>query len=166
MFPIRVLKTFGNVTNAEKLLEKKDFQIGLSEKDITVFENSNEDENAGVLLDFGREINGSVRVLTYSIDGVQDAKVQITCGESVTEALSEIGEKNSTNNHALRDMQYNLPAFSDMTFSETGFRFVCIRLKNKNAKLKLKSVLAVSIYSDIAYKGSFCCNNEVINKII
>ena len=165
LFPVRVVKTFGNVTNAESLLTEKDIQIGFAEKELTFFENGTDGEEAAVLLDFGREINGSVRILTHSVDGASNANIQITCGESAAEALSEIGEKNATNDHAVRDMEVNLPIFSDMTFSETGFRFVCIRLKDKNIRLKLKSILAVYIYTDVSYKGSFSCSNEIINKI-
>ena len=39
LFPVRVVKTFGNVTNAESLLIEKDVQIGFAEKELTFFEN-------------------------------------------------------------------------------------------------------------------------------
>ena len=58
LFPVRVVKTFGNVLNHEALLKEKPLQIGLNEPDCTVFENGETGENAAVLLDFGREING------------------------------------------------------------------------------------------------------------
>ena len=37
LFPVRVVKTFGNVTNAESLLKEKDIQIGFAEKELTFF---------------------------------------------------------------------------------------------------------------------------------
>lgn len=39
LFPVRVVKTFGNISNHEALLKEKPLQIGLNEPDCTVFEN-------------------------------------------------------------------------------------------------------------------------------
>lgn len=165
LLPVKIVKVFGNVKNAESLLKEKEFQIGLNEPDCTVFENGDSSENAGILLDFGREVNAAVRILTYSAHGKKPAKVHITCGESVAEALSRISRKNATNDHAIRDTDFSLPSFSDMTLNETGFRFVYIRLKGKNTKLTLKSVIATAVYRELPYLGSFECDNETLNKI-
>lgn len=165
IFPIRVVKEFGNIQNADSLLAEKDLQIGLSEPECVTLENSDSEEKAGILLDFGKEINASVRILTHLTFTSGPAKVHITCGESVSEALSQIGEKNATNDHAIRDTDYLLPSYSDITLNETGFRFVCIRLQDKNAKLTIKSIVAVAAYRDIPYIGSFSCSNAVLNKI-
>ena len=165
LFPVRIVKCFGKVTNAEGLLTEKSLQIGLNEPDCTVFENGNSGESAAVLLDFGREINGSVRILTFSSYSDGPVSVNITCGESVSEALSGLGCKNSTNDHAVRSADHLLPSYSDMTFNETGFRFVYLRLNGEFAKLSVKSVAAVSVYRNIPYLGSFSCNNETLNKI-
>ena len=165
LFPVRIVKCFGKVTNTEGLLTEKSLQIGLNEPDCTVFENGNSGESAAVLLDFGREINGSVRILTFSSYSDGPVSVNITCGESVSEALSGLGCKNSTNDHAVRSADHLLPSYSDMTFNETGFRFVYLRLNGEFAKLSVKSVAAVSVYRDIPALGSFCCDNEALNKI-
>jgi len=165
IFPVKVVKSFGNIQNAESLVVEKDLQIGLSEPDCVILENDDSGEMAGFLLDFGREVNASVRILTHLTFTAKPAKVHITCGESVAEALSCIGRKNATNDHAIRDTDYMLPSYSDITINETGFRFVCIRLKGKNVKLSIKSVVAVSVYRDIPYVGSFRCSNDTINKI-
>lgn len=132
IFPARVIKAFGSVKSAEMLTTPKSLQIGLKEPECTVFENGEDGENAGVLLDFGREINGHVRIMTYSCGNTGTARARIACGESVTEALSKIGEKNATNDHAVRDFEAELRPFSDMTFNETGFRFVFFELKGRN----------------------------------
>ncbi len=165
VFPVRVVKEFGNIQNAESLVMEKDLQIGLSEPDCVILENDGNGEMSGVLLDFGRELNASVRILTHLTFTAKPAKVHITCGESVAEALSRIGRKNATNDHAIRDTDYMLPSYSDITINETGFRFVCIRLKGKNAKLSIKSIVAVAAYRDIPYLGSFRCSNDTLNKI-
>ena len=165
VFPVRIVKVFGGVSNAEALLKEKPLQINLNEPDCAVFENYGDGEEAGVLLDFGREINGAARLLTFSSHSCAPASVHITYGESVSEALSEIGYKNATNDHSVRDTELLLPSYSDMTFNETGFRFLLVRLKGKDAKLSLKAVTAVSVYRDIPALGSFCCDNETLNKI-
>ena len=165
LFPTRIVKLFGKVTNAEALLKEKPLQVNLNEPDCTVLENTEDGEGAGVLLDFGREINGSARIITVSSYSNKPALTHITYGESAAEALSEIGYKNATNDHSVRDTDIFLPTFSDMTFNETGFRFLFIRLKGKDAKLSLKAVTAVSVYRDIPSLGSFQCDNENLNKI-
>lgn len=81
IFPARIVKTFGKVKNAEMLTKPKSLQIGLKEPECTVFENGEDGENAGVLLDFGREINGCARIMTYSCGNTGIAKARIVCGE-------------------------------------------------------------------------------------
>lgn len=165
VFPVRIVKLFGQVSNAEALLKEQPLQVNLNEPDCAVFENYEDGEEAGVLLDFGREINGAARILTVSSHSKIPASVHITYGESVAEALSKIGYKNATNHHSVRDSEFLLPSYSDMTFNETGFRFLLIRLSGMDVKLSLKAVTAVSVYRDIPALGSFRCDNEALNKI-
>ena len=109
----------GNATSCENLLKKQVLQIGTSEKSTTFF-----NEGEFVILDFGKEMCGSVRILTFRAD---KAKVRLRFGESVTECCSELGgEKNATNDHSLRDFCVELQDFSDMSFGNTGFRFLRI----------------------------------------
>ncbi|MEE1160630.1 MAG: hypothetical protein U0K70_01060, partial [Acutalibacteraceae bacterium] len=93
LFPTRIVKLFGKVTNAEALLKEKPLQVNLNEPDCTVLENTEDGESAGVLLDFGREINGAARIITVSSYSNKPALTHITYGESAAEALSEIGYK-------------------------------------------------------------------------
>ena len=65
----------------------------------------------------------------------------------------------------MRDSEFLLPSYSELTYNETGFRFLLLRLNGKNVKLSLKAVTAVSVYRDVSALGSFCCDNETINKI-
>ena len=90
VFPVRVIECRGRVTGAERLTVARDMQIGLEEQDCTVLENT-ETEEASILLDFGREMNGCVRILTFLTGSDQPARVRIVCGESVSEAQSDIG---------------------------------------------------------------------------
>jgi len=165
IYPVRIVATYGNVENAESLLKEKYLQITTSEPDCIIMGNGEEGEEAAVVLDFGKELHGSLRVLTHKSIGTTSENVRITLGESVAEALSEIGEKNATNDHATRDFTAYLPSYSDMTFQEGGFRFACIRVKGKNVTLRLKAAVAVAIYREMEYLGSFQCNNETLNQI-
>lgn len=99
------------------LLKKQSLQIGLAERSITSFA-----AGESVILDFGEELNGGIRILTYF---GKDVPVRIRFGESLTEACSDIGgSQNATNDHSLRDFTVLLQNYSDMTFGQTGFRFV------------------------------------------
>ena len=105
--------------NVKNLIKKQPLQIGLGERKTTIF-----NENEYIILDFGKEHCGGVRIFTYRGG---DIPVRIRFGESLTEASSELGGKtNATNNHSLRDFTVNLQSYSDMTFGQTGFRYVRI----------------------------------------
>lgn len=165
LLPVRIVKTFGNVEKAESLLREKPLQITIAETDCTTLTNGAEGEEAAVILDFGKELHGALRVLNFRSKGCQYADVHITLGESVAEAMSCVGQKNATNDHAIRDFDWVMPSYSDMVTNESGFRFACIRLKGKDVSLHLKSVVAVRIYHDLEYKGSFRCDDDRLNEI-
>ncbi len=164
LYPVRIVRCFGEVRNHEALLLPKPNQITTKESELTELRN-NGGEEAAVLLDFGAEINGGLRILGYTVEGDRYAQMQVTFGESVMEALSEIDEKNATNDHTPRAFSFLVPSFSDQTVGETGFRFVCVRLKGKSVKVSFKALHAVSVFRDIEYKGSFCCNDDLLNQI-
>lgn len=58
-----------------------------------------------VLLDFGVEFQGGADITVQELpqDGTQ---LRLVFGESVSEAMSELGVKNATNDHAVRDMVF------------------------------------------------------------
>lgn len=131
IFPKRIKDAKGD-KDKENLLLKKPLQIGLDEVNFTEF------DGGFIVLDFGKEMNGSVRVLTYATDNV---KTRIRFGESLSECYTNVGEKNATNDHSLRDFTVNLQSYSDMTFGSTGFRFVRLDF---DGYVALKSVVAVN----------------------
>ena len=171
IFPSKIVKVFGKVQNAEALLQEKPLQITTYEPLFATLTNDGE-ERAGVLLDFGKELHGSVRLLCFRGENrsVEQAAgpypvVRVSCGESVGEAVHPLGYKGSTNDHAVRDLTLFVPPYSDMTLCETGFRFVYVELQGEKATLHLQSVTAVSIYRDIPYIGSFRSNDALLNQI-
>src|SRR6185437_13706830 len=123
-------------------------------------------ENAAILLDFGREIQGGLRLVTGMWDSKQPLSVRIRFGESVSEAMSDVGAATgATNDHAIRDYTVQLPWLGSIEVGMTGFRFVRIDLTDAGATLLLKEVSAVFVYRDLAYLGSFHSSDERLNRI-
>lgn len=131
--PVRVVKC-EKTLDEQKLLVKKPLQIGLTELMTTKVS-----DGGYLILDFGQQMCGSIRILTFQ---AENATVHIRFGESLTECCADIGgEQNATNDHAVRDLEVTLPKYSDMTFSNTGFRFVRLDV---TGSVELKSVVAVN----------------------
>ena len=128
-FPKSVIASRGVV--ADPLLIRQPLQVGLREEQITAFAKGDY-----VILDFGVELCGGVRILTHLGKNVP---VRIRFGESMSECCSDLGGKqNATNDHSLRDFTVLLQDYSDMTFGNTGFRFVRLDF---SGRVKLKSAL-------------------------
>ena len=80
-----------------------------------------------IILDFGKEMHGGVRMMTNWIQAAE-CRVRLRFGESLGEVNSSIGEKNAKNAHSPRDFEAVICAYADMTLGQTGFRFVRIDL--------------------------------------
>lgn len=130
------------------LLKKQPLQIGLSEREIVKFCLGD-----SVIFDFGEELCGGVRILTYKANNIP---VRIRFGESLSESCSEIGEGcSATNDHSLRDFSVSLQNYSDMSFGQTGFRFVRLDFLGD---VEIKCVVAATIVQNrkplYTYNGS------------
>lgn len=163
LLPKNIIWKQGEVTNEEYLLEEKSLQISLEPRNPVVMRSS--EKKAAVLLDFGHEIHGSIRILVWNVASKSSVKLRVRFGESVMEAMSELGgDTNATNDHARRDMEVELGMMSMNPIGETGFRFVRIDLE-EDAVLLIKSITAVAIYKEVPYRGSFQCSDELLNRI-
>ncbi|MBQ8599407.1 MAG: alpha-L-rhamnosidase, partial [Oscillospiraceae bacterium] len=173
LLPQCIVLTKGKVKGAGKLLKEKDLQIDLYEPTVTILENGPKTRNkAGILLDFGFEFHGGLRLLTARIKGsksagatLPDAMVTLSFGESVSEALSKLGEKGACNDHSPRQFTVPVSALSDLEFGQSGYRFVYIQLESCDCLLQLKSAVGVFVYRELDYKGSFTCSDPLLNKI-
>ncbi|MFN0293651.1 alpha-L-rhamnosidase-related protein [Pedobacter helvus] len=154
----------GTIKNTAQLLKEGNGQADLSSTALCVLE-SNAIEKPALLIDFGKEIHGGLQIVTGRWQNKKPIKVRVRFGESVSEAISDIGEKGGTNDHAMRDFIIELPWLGSIETGNTGFRFVRIDLLDENATLHLKEVRAISIYRDIPYLGSFKSSDERLNKI-
>lgn len=151
------------IKRAESLLAPGNGQAILANRPLCVLENKN-GRKASILLDFNKELHGGIQIVT-GLSNPRRINVRIRFGESVTEAMAELGEKGSTTDHAMRDLTVELPWLGSIELGNTGFRFVRIDLLSEEATLHLKEVRAISIYRDIAYRGSFTCNDDKLNAI-
>ena len=133
IFP-KIIKDSYKAENCHNLIKKQPMQIGLAERETASFT-----DGSYVILDYGKEMNGGIRILTFL---TKNAKIRVRFGESLTECCSDIGgEKNATNDHATRDFYADLQDYSDMTFGNTGFRFVRLDF---SGEATVKSVIAVN----------------------
>lgn len=153
-----------SIQNEESLMLKGKGQSDLENRNICKIK-SDDTNNPALLFDFGKEIHGGIQIVTGSTSTNQPVKIRIRFGESVSEAMSNIGEKGATNDHAIRDAIMEVPWLGKLEFGNSGFRFVRIDLLDPNTELQLKEVRAKFIYQDIPYLGSFKCNDELLNKI-
>lgn len=154
IYPVRIIKS-EKVSGEDALLRAKPMQIGLAEPETAIIS-----DGGYIIFDFGKEMNGGIRILTFLSE---QGEVRVRFGESLTECCAELGGRtNATNDHALRDFNAALPNYSDMTFGNTGFRFVRLDVKGN---VYLKSVIAVNhilkLKSEYAYRGG----DEVIKNI-
>lgn len=156
IFPKKIVKAKGN-GDFKKLLSKKEVQIGLNEQSLTAMENGDY-----VILDFGKEYAGGLRILTFSVGGEGKAKIRL--GESVSEVLHGVGECGATNDHATRDLTVKLENYSDMTFCNSGFRFARVEIP-EGSSAQIKSILLKSDVFEKPFTGSFRCDDKLVNDI-
>lgn len=157
IYPKRIVASDG-VENEEAFYLQKPLQIGLFEKDLITIKGGGH-----VILDFGCELSGGARVLTFSAG--EDGSVRLRFGESVSEACAELGERGACNDHSLRDFRVELRDWSDMTFGQTGFRFLRIDALGTDAAIRLKTVVAASDADEREQFGSFECDDPLVNEI-
>ncbi len=152
------------VENPNELLREKTGQVTLDAHDPCVLRST--DMKPGILLDFGKELHGGVQIMVWHTQDNKPVRLRVRFGESVSEAMSEVaGEKNATNDHAIRDQTCLVPWLGTHEIGNSGFRFVRIDLEDENSFVQLKSVKAVFLYRDLEYKGSFRCSDERLNRI-
>ena len=165
VLPKKVLWQGDGVTEADFLLTSKLSQIFVGMPVVTKLSNENGAKGA-ILLDFGSEMVGSLEILTSKVsDAMNGVRVNIRFGESASEAMTPLAQKNATNDHAVRDMTVLLTRWSQQTFGYTGYRFVYIEVADENAWVDLGAVRGILTLRDIPYLGTFECNDKVFEDI-
>ena len=64
------------------LKQSKTMQIGLSETAYTVLSNGDSWKNVSVLLDFGHELHGGIRLMVFEVQDDENPLMQVTFGEN------------------------------------------------------------------------------------
>ena len=176
--PVRIVWTSDNNTGAEVKNKESILKSGNGQADLnkgTYLTLISDDKlKPGIILDFGREIQGGLLIVTSIYNSNPAGKVRLRFGESVAETCAEISVKGKTvagwtygasNDHSMRDFEVTLPICGIKETGQTGFRFVRIDLIEPNKKLEIKEISAAFVYRDIPYLGSFKCNDERLNDI-
>lgn len=166
--PSRIVWTSDNsgkfILNPEVLLKPGTGQAVLN-RDKGFVLKSTATEFPMVIIDFGKEIQGGLEIVTSINNDKKMGKVRIRFGESVSETLSNVGENGATNEHSLRDFTVQLPWLGRLEVGNSGFRFVSIQLIDPEVKLEIKEVSAIFGCRDIPYLGSFRSNDNRLNQI-
>lgn len=117
-----------------------------------------------VLLDFGKEYQGGVKIVAQDMERKKNAKIRIRFGESAMECCSELGQKGSTNDHSVRDEILDVPWVGCLEYGMTGYRFV--RIDNADdVTISFIQILGAYIHSGKKIRGEFRCSDERINKV-
>lgn len=167
--PTRVVWTSGSVVSqAETLLKPKHGQVpeaGWNPERMwtacCVLTNAN--AAAGLVLDFGCELHGGLRLAVSSLSS-KKMKMRVRFGESVSEVMSELGEKGACNDHAIRDSVIDLPTMGTREIGNTGFRFVRLDLVTPG-RVALEAVEAISLTRQMRPVGSFRSSDARLDRI-
>ena len=160
LLPIKILDYKGNFNFIDSILK-----CDIDQPSFWFEKNFSSNGGGYIVLDFGVEINGGIRIVNQGSGNQNDRNViRVRFGESVSEVMSNVGEFNSTNNHSPRDFEYLLPDFSNVEFGNTGFRFVRIDFPN-DINQRIYSINAVSYELAKKQIGYFKSSDEELNKI-
>ncbi len=159
LFPIKTVESTG-VDNIKALQIKRPLQVDLFEKDVALIGK----KGGYLILDFGKEMCGGIRILTTDVSDKNGVKVRIRFGESLTECNAELGEKNATNDHNPRDVERLLVFASDISVGETGFRFVRIDFP-KGYEIGIKSVVCENRILKLRRINGYNGNDKTVKKI-
>ena len=163
MTPRRILWQSEGVTGGENMLVPVEKQVHFNVPQLMTLQST--DKPASVLLDFGVEFHGYVKLFIEYVE-TQRAQIRVRFGESAQEAMAELGgEQNATNDHINRDQVLDVGFLSMPEIGPSGFRFVRIDLLTPNASISFKAVTGIFVYRELEYKGSFNSSDALLNEI-
>ena len=115
---------------------------------------------AAVLLDFGRELHGGIRIDVPSTDPKGTPNVRVRFGESVSEALGHPDQ-----DHAVHEHDTRLAWMGRTEIGETGFRFVHLENTDPAITIRIRVVQAVHVVRPDPRPGTFSCSDRRLNRI-
>lgn len=158
LLPVRLMDSCG-VENAEELLIAKRACVSFRSDICARFSG----KGSYVLLDFGRELCGSLRLVVREASKPH-ALFRITLGESVSEACAQLGEKNSTNDHSPRVFTACVSTMSDVPYGLSGFRFAKVELLEDQPAL-IQNIFAESRLPHFEKEAVFTSSDPELNRI-
>lgn len=171
--PVRIVwmsdSTGTDVCNAEALLKPFSGQVSVNDAANGVRLRSTPGRKASILLDFGKEIYGGLKIYGGMPESKASKRLRVCLGESVTEAMSDVeindNPQNPTNEHSLRDFMVNVPWLGSVECGKSGFRFARIDLLDTDEPFDLRYVEARAFMRDDPEVGSFECSDSRLNRI-
>lgn len=148
------------VVNSENLLQPQNGQATLADPHPAL----QLLPSGSIVIDFGVEIAGSVELFT-TMSQAKGVAVRVRLGESVSEAMAEIGDRGAQNDHAVRDQSVMLPWLGKSTIGPSGFRFVRIDNVDPKQTVEISQVRALLTIRDVPYVGSFNCSDERLDQV-
>ena len=156
------------IKNPEILMKDFKGQVSVADNNCTVMR-SNCRHQAGVLLDFGKELHGGLKISSGMRESQRPLRLRVRLGESVSEAMSDVAPahnpSNATNEHAMRDYEIQVPWLGSIELGNSGFRFARVDLLDQDVDYLLRNIQAISVMIDDPEVGSFKCSDERLNKI-
>lgn len=167
--PTRVVWHNEKAVDCQNIIVNEDHQMMAGES-VNVRNHAWIAPGGAVLIDFGKEICGGVKLFVKVMKDNEgkdkmDVSLRLRFGESANEAMAELHESGTTNDHNPRDFTVQSGIMSMAEFGYTGFRFVRIDNVDENNTLLLQTVNAYAYFRDIEYKGTFECDDAVLNKV-
>jgi len=161
--PVRIMKVSGCIDNSDALLNSVTTQsyVGISiKKPMRV-------EGKGyIVLDFGKEIRGGIRLITGNSlnNGKNSVPFRVRFGESVNECMAELGEKNAGCDHSPRDIEARFVSFSSMKIGETGYRFVRLDFE-ENTDAEIREILSDGEILDLPLMYEYQGDDSLLKQI-
>lgn len=164
--PTRIVwQSASGVQHATNLLRASRGQSVLNDPVAPCVLRSTPEQPAGVVLDFGAELHGSIELFTPLTPEKNNPPVRLRFGESVMECLTPAGTRGAGNDHAMRDQVVALPWLGSIVVGQSGFRFCLIEAADPDRPVAISEVRAILTLRDLPYLGRFACDDERLNRI-
>ncbi len=164
--PTRVVLTGGRIIGEDRLLEEKSLALipGFCASLNTGLIKKEGDDAPFVVLDFGRELAGGIRLVVGHMTP-NDRRVRVVFGESITEVMTDVGERGSNNPSAARDITLTMANLSVRDIGRQGFRFVRVQLCDEG-EMWIKGIVAIQRTTDLRPAGYLRTSDERLNAIL
>jgi len=159
LLPSLISMKEGLIEGEEYLFINHSDQVYTKEPRVAIFHGP-----CAIVLDFGKELQGGVRIISHKFSPSFHQRIRIRFGESLGEANADLGEKNATNDHSLRDITITLNHLSDFEFGKTGYRFIRIDFLDEG-EYRLVNIYGSYTHSKIKEKGYFHSSDPLLNDI-